>query len=137
MDYSSTSVVYLTFDLICDVNREMIENMGGGYFVPPQNLFNSGSLNFILADVIDPDLNALNHHALKEIAAKISHLIISRHVFNDGNKRTGAHIAFEFLRANRIPVFLDSSIIDLTLSIASGDASIDDLYDWLLDHQES
>jgi len=104
--------------------------------VSPQNLFNPGSLNFILDDVIDPDLDVLNHHALKEIAAKISHQIISHHVFNDGNKRTGGHIAFEFLRANRVPAFFDSSIIELTLSIARGDASIDDLYNWLLNHQE-
>lgn len=137
MDYFGTDVVYLTFDQICDVNREMIEKMGGGHFVSPQNLFNPGSLNFILDEVIDPDLDVLNHHALKEIAAKISHQVISRHVFNDGNKRTGTHIAFEFLRANRVPAFLDSSIIEITLSIASGDASIDDLYNWLLDHQES
>ena len=39
MDYLGTDVVYLTFDQICDVNREMIENMGGGIFCVPSKSF--------------------------------------------------------------------------------------------------
>jgi len=107
-----------------------------GWFVPPNNLLNQGALEYILTDVINPDLDVTNHLALKEIAAKISHQIIARHVFHDGNKRTAAHTAWEFLRANGVCVYLDSSIIDLTDSIARGVGTINNFYSWLKEHQE-
>lgn len=136
MDDFGRGVVYFTSDQVCDVNRKMI-NKQGGLFAPPKNLFNQGALEFILTDVINPDLDIEDRLALKKIAAKIGYHIIRRHVFNDGNKRTGAHVAWAFLRANGVPAFLDSSIIDLTLSIARGDASLNDFISWLKDHQES
>ena len=135
MAYFGTDVVYPTLEQICDVNRRMIER-SNGWFVPPNNLFNQNALEYILTDIINPDLDPGNHLTLKDIAAKISHRIIARHVFHDGNKRTGTHIAWEFLRANGVSVYLDSSIIDLTDSIARGEGTVNDLYSWLKEHQE-
>jgi len=136
MDYSGSGVVYPSFDQICDINRKMVDAKGG-IFTPPKNLLNQGSLEYILADVADPDLDVSNHLLLKEIAAKIGYHIITRHIFYDGNKRTASHIAWAFLRANDIRAFLDSTIIDLTKAIAENDATLEDFSLWLIDHQES
>ncbi len=135
MDYFSSNVAYLTFDQICDVNRRMI-NKKGGLYTPPNNLLNPGALEYILEDIIEPNLDTSDHLALKKNAAKMGHRIIAKHIFNDGNKRTGIHIAWEFLRANGVRVFIDPTIIDLTKSIALGNASIEDFYLWLKNHQE-
>jgi death-on-curing protein len=115
----------------------MIEEKGGGLFTPPKNLLNLGALEYILVNIIDTEWDASNHLFLKEKAASLGYHIISRHVFNDGNKRTASHIVWEFLQANGVQVFLDETIIDLTLSIAEGTASSEDLYSWLTNHQES
>ena len=136
MDHYGTNVAYLSFDQVCDINRKMIEKKGG-LFTPPKNLLNPGSLEYILTDVADPDLDISNHIVLKEIAAKIGYHIITRHVFNDGNKRTAGHIAWAFLRANGVRAFLDSTIIYLTKSIAEKNATLNDFSVWLKNHQES
>jgi death-on-curing protein len=135
MEDFGKDVVYPTADQIADTNRRMIKEFGG-LFVPPDNLFNAGPLNYVL-EVIrdDPDPACTGHFALKEKAARLGYHIISHHVFNDGNKRTGAHVVWEFLSANWIRITLDRSIIDLTRAMAQGYATLGDFVDWLKTHQ--
>jgi death-on-curing protein len=135
MDYSGPSIAFPSFSQICDINRKMIEK-SGGLFSPPDNLMNSGALKYILAEVVNSDPQYIEHSVLKRIAARISHCIMSRHVFNDGNKRTGVQIAWEFLQANTIRIILDSSIINLAQACAINEANVDDLFHWLMGHQE-
>lgn len=135
MDCFSSNVAYLTSDQICDINRRMI-NKKGGLYTPPNNLLNPGALEYILEDIIEPNLDTSNHLTLKKKAAKMGHTIIAKHIFNDGNKRTAIHSAWEFLRANGVCVFIDPTIIDLALSMAQGKSTDKDFFSWLKDHQE-
>jgi death-on-curing protein len=74
---------------------------------------------------------------LKEKAAALAHHIISRHVFVDGNKRTGIHICWAFLQSNDTKLALDLSIIELAETIArENDDDHKSLLMWLHDHQE-
>ena len=61
--------------------------------------------------------------------------IIARHVFWDGNKRTGVFAAWQLLDLNGVIVILDPSIEDLAVDIASGAAGFAELLDWLHKHQ--
>ena len=107
----------------------------GGLFVEPNNLANLNALEYIL-DTIQFSIYGITiYPSLKEKAAAIAHHIISRHVFYDGNKRTGTHIAWEFLRANAREIFLDESIVELTVAIAESKASQEVLLQWLHEHQ--
>ena len=109
----------------------------GGLFVEPDNLLNLNALEYIL-DAIQFSMHGIIiYPTLKEKAAAIAHHIISKHVFHDGNKRTGTHIAWAFLRANGTEVFLDESIIELTVAIAKSEASHEALLQWLHEHQVS
>jgi death-on-curing protein len=74
---------------------------------------------------------------LKQKANAIAYQIISRHVFHDGNKRTAIHIAWEFLRSNGTSLFLNSSIIELSVAISAGESSQEELLEWLHEHQEN
>jgi death-on-curing protein len=135
MEGFSGEIVYLSLDQICDVNRRMIDAFGG-YFEGSDNLRNRESLEYILILVSSFALFGENlYMTLKEKAAAIAHHIISRHIFHDGNKRTGIHAAWEFLHANGVALNLDPTIADLAEAIADSTASYDDLLEWLHDHQ--
>ena len=70
-----------------------------------------------------------------EKAAALGECIIARHVFWDGNKRTGIYATWLFLATNGITINLDASVEDLAVDIASGEAGFDDFVDWLHQHQ--
>lgn len=135
-DPSGQVVIYPTIEQICQVNRRMIQEFGG-VFVPPHNLLNRNTLEYVLAAVRYPvaGLGLYLYPTLKERASAIASRIISGHVFMDGNKRTAIHVAWMFLRSNGIPLFLDLTIVDLAVAIAEGEASHDDLLKWLHEHQ--
>ena len=61
--------------------------------------------------------------------------IIARHVFWDGNKRTGIYATWVFLKANDVIVNLDASVEDLAVGIASGEAGFAELLNWLHQHR--
>ncbi len=136
-DYGK-EIAYPTIEQICEVNRRMVkEEEFGGLFIEPDNLLNLNALEYIL-DAIQSSMHGIIiYPTLKEKAAAIAHHIISRHVFHDGNKRTGTHIAWAFLRANGREVFLDGSIVELTVAIAESEASPEVLLQWLHEHQVS
>jgi death-on-curing protein len=138
MEGYGKEIAYPTIEQICEVNRRMVkEEEFGGLFVEPDNLLNLDALEYIL-DTIQFSMHGINiYPTLKEKAAAVAHHIISRHVFHDGNKRTGTHIAWEFLRANGREVFLDESIVELTVAIAKNEASRGILLQWLHEHQVS
>ena len=61
--------------------------------------------------------------------------LIQNHPFVDGNKRIGAHAMITFLELNNISLeYEDDELIDVILSVASGDSSDEDLVVWLRDH---
>ena len=135
MEDAGGKVIYPTARQVCEVNRRMVEEFGG-LFVPPDNLLNLPALEYILDAVRFPIYNLNIHPTLKEKAAAIAHRIISRHVFQDGNKRTACHIAWEFLRSNGVRLHLDPSVVELAVAIANGAAGEGELLEWLRQHQE-
>lgn len=52
-DPSGQVVIYPTVEQICQVNRRMIQEFGG-VFVPPHNLLNRNTLEYVLAAVRYP-----------------------------------------------------------------------------------
>ena len=128
-------VAYPSLQQVCEVNRRMVEEFGG-FFLPPDNLRNQAALEYVLDAVQSSVYGSTLYPTLKEKAAAITHHIISRHVFYDGNKRTAAHIAWEFLRSNGVLLYLDATIIDLTASVAGSQSVQKDVLLWLHGHQE-
>lgn len=135
MEGISREIVYPTFEQIIDANRQIIRLSGGSFF-HPDNLRNPDSLIYILDAIRFPIFGHDMFPMLEEKAAALGHGIISRHVFHDGNKRTGMHITWEFLQANGVNVFFDWSVIELAVALADGSATRNDLLEWLSDHVE-
>jgi len=132
MEDSGKEIAYPSIEDICEINRRMIEESDGLFF-PPDNLLNLNSLEYILTNIEFPFYEM--YTTIKEKAAALAYHIISRHVFNDGNKRTAAQAAFEFLRANDVSLFIDPSIVELTEEIAENRATQSEVLKWLHEHQ--
>lgn len=68
----------------------------------------------------------------QEKAAKLGYSLISNHAFVDGNKRIGMYVMLAFLEMNGIHISpSDEDVIQLGLAVASGDATYEDMLDWI------
>lgn len=134
MEESGAEITYPTLEQVIDVNRRMVET-SGGRFVQPDNFQNRAALEYILVAISSSIFEHSLFESLKQRAAALAFEIISSHVFIDGNKRTGIHIAWEFLRSINISLSLDHSVEDVAVQIAAGSATRDNLLEWLHDHQ--
>lgn len=72
----------------------------------------------------------------KEKAARLGYSLISNHAFVDGNKRIGMYIMISFLELNGIKIDANNDdVVNLGLSVASGNANYDDILNWINEHK--
>jgi len=135
MEGIGKSLIIPSIKQICDVNRRIIEYSGGD-FIPPNNLRDINSLEYILGAISYTVYGYDLFPSLKDKASALAFQIVYSHVFVDGSKRTGLFIAWEFLHENGIDIYFDDfSVFDLIVSIAKGKATREELLHWLHHHQ--
>lgn len=72
----------------------------------------------------------------EEKAARLGYSLISNHAFVDGNKRIGMYIMISFLELNGIKIDANNNdVVNLGLSVASGNANYDDILNWINEHK--
>lgn len=72
----------------------------------------------------------------EEKAARLGYSLISNHAFVDGNKRIGMYIMISFLELNGIKIDANNDdVVNLGLSVASGNANYDDILNWINEHK--
>ena len=72
----------------------------------------------------------------EEKAARLGYSLISNHAFVDGNKRIGMYIMISFLELNGIKIDANNDdVVNLGLSVASGNANYDDILNWIDEHK--
>lgn len=129
MENSGETLKYLSIDEILRVAEEQV----GQY-----QLLHEDRLHYLVQIVGEQIGGAELFPTLAQKAAVYAHHIITRHIFLDGNKRTGMHCALLFFELNGFPhpLGIDDSIIELSVKIANGtiaDIEIiaDHLQSWL------
>jgi death-on-curing protein len=135
MEGTGGEIVYPSHEQILDINRRLVEEFGG-LFLKPDNVLNQGALEYILEAIKAKLFGVELYPTLLEKASALGFHIITGHIFNDGNKRTGVYILLEFLESNGVKVKLDRSVVDLAVKIAQGEAEEKDLVDWIILHIE-
>jgi len=88
-----------SFSDVIEANRSHILRTGG-HFEPPDNLVNPESLLWIMDAIRFPLGETDLYPTLTEKAAILAHTIICKHVFGDGNKRTGLSVLQTTLTVN-------------------------------------
>ena len=72
----------------------------------------------------------------EEKGARLGYTLISNHAFVDGNKRIGMYIMLTFLEVNGIRLeCTNDEIVDVGLSVASGQMRYEELRDWVFAHR--
>lgn len=100
------------------LNRRLTQASGDDY-VPPDNLREPGSLEWVLDAIQYPLFGVEPYPTLSEKAALLTWTIIDGHVFFDGNKRTGMAALIIFLRLNGCDLGADTEdIIRVALRVA-------------------
>jgi len=138
---------YLLKDDVILINRKTIERHGGN-FIPPFNFLYEDSLNYLIDAVSAKMFGEEIYPSISDKAGLLMFNIISNHVFQDGNKRTGLEAALLFLRLNdyrlsnqlirfglseNAAMVADSNekiLIDFILQVASGKTSLSDVQEW-------
>ena len=76
--------------------------------------------------------------SLQQKAARLCYGLVMDHPFLDGNKRIGAHAMLVFLALNGIELdYTQEELSAIILRIAAGEASSEELLNWLLNHDQN
>ncbi|HEX8458984.1 MAG TPA: type II toxin-antitoxin system death-on-curing family toxin [Pyrinomonadaceae bacterium] len=114
----------LTLSTIVEMNRQTIQSSGGSFFEADDNLEFPGALEYVLGAIEGPIFGHDLYPTVIEKAATIGWTIMARHVFRDGNKRTGTLACATFLELNGYDMYiapdptLDTELIAMTEGVA-------------------
>jgi death-on-curing protein len=129
---------YLSKQQIITINKFQVERFGGN-FVPPQNFLKESNLDYLL-EIIESELfGEPLYPKIYHKAGLYMHSIISNHVFQDGNKRTGLQAANIFLKANNYSYkkqVTNEILTNFTLSVAAGQKIVEEVQKWFEENIE-
>ena len=122
----------LTKKDILQLHSELVSEFGGADGVRDEGLVDSA---------IHAPFQTFNgeslYSSLQSKAASLGFGLIKNHPFIDGNKRIGAHVMLVFLAINGVELeYTQQELIDVVLVVASGEASMAGLAEWILQHQD-
>ena len=114
------------------LHQLLAEATGGSVGVRDQGLLDS-ALEGAFAGFGDQEF----YPTKEEKGARLGYALISNHAFLDGNKRIGLYVMLSFLEMNGIRIrCTDEEPVYVGLSIADGKMGYEDLYNWVIEHEE-
>ena len=114
------------------LHQLLAEATGGSVGVRDQGLLDS-ALEGAFAGFGDQEF----YPTKEEKGACLGYALISNHAFVDGNKRIGLYVMLSFLEMNGIRIqCTDEELVHIGLSIAAGKMGYEELYNWVLEHEE-
>lgn len=127
-----SSCKFLTRSDIIAINEKTIKATNG-LLTGIDNTLNPDSLDYILDAIQSSYFGHEPYPTVVSKAAVLGFNIITRHVFHDGNKRTGIQACFIFLYLNGFLMRLEpiTEVEQVTLSVASGNMELEDFTDWV------
>ena len=124
---------YLTAREIIETNQRLIL-CTGGFIDGAGRLANLNSLEYVV-EIVQEKLGKKEvYPSLSEKAAAYAFHIITRHVFWDGNKRTGMTCTLMFLRLNGyqlVESVAEDEIVEVALMIANGTMDVRSFATWI------
>jgi len=125
-------MIKLSREKVLLLHQLLAEATGGSVGVRDQGLLDS-ALEGAFAGFGDQEF----YPTKEEKGARLGYALISNHAFLDGNKRIGLYVMLSFLEMNGIRIrCTDEELVYVGLSIADGKMGYEDLYNWVIEHEE-
>ena len=125
-------MITLTKGQVLLLHKAIYERYGGSYGVRDEGLLDSA----LEAPFMTFGGQDLHPDELEKIV-RFGYGLISNHPFHDGNKRIGLYVMLSFLEMNGIRIqCTDEELVHIGLSIADGEMGYEELYNWVLEHEE-
>ena len=125
-------MIKLSREKVLLLHQLLAEATGGCVGVRDQGLLDS-ALEGAFAGFGDQEF----YPTKEEKGARLGYALISNHAFVDGNKRIGLYVMLSFLEMNGIRIrCTDEELVYVGLSIADGKMGYEDLYYWVIEHEE-
>jgi len=122
---------------IIEINRRVISDSGGSFYEGDDNLINRGSLEYLLESLTGEMFGRKIYPSVIQQAAALGWNIIVKHVFHDGNKRTGMLACQLFLDFNNhdLPISTgekyDKEAVEIAERIAKGEIDLPQFTEWI------
>jgi death-on-curing protein len=133
MEKARQHVRYLTFQELKDINEKTVLEEGG-FADGAGRLANPNSLHYVVEAAQSRVFGVDLYPSIYLKAACYLYNIITRHVFIDGNKRTGLKAAFFFLGTNgyhEYKTISTNELVKFALNIARGKIDLRQTAKWL------
>ena len=109
----------------------LVEMTGGGVGVRDVGLLESA-----IGSVYQSFGGTELYPTAEEKGARLGFALISNHAFVDGNKRIGLLTMLTYLSLSGVDIrATDDELVDITLSVASGEKDYPELLAWVLNHK--
>lgn len=124
-------MILLRKEKILEMHHELIQRFGGADGISDETLLDSA-----LVAPFQSFSGQELYPTVQEKAARLGYGLIKNHAMVDGNKRLGAHVMMTFLAVNGIEMeYSQEEAIEFFLGVAAGDKTLDQLLEWIIDHQ--
>lgn len=124
-------MIRITLEQVLKMHEQLLSDTGGSNGVRDIGLL-SAALDAPFQTFDNQDL----FPSIQEKAARLGFGLIENHPMVDGNKRIGIHAMLVFLSINGIELeYTQQELYTITLDIASGKRTYQDLLEWLTTHQ--
>lgn len=125
----------LTIEEIIELNRQQIDLYGGSYY-SNGNFLNRDSLVYTLDALDAVSFGYVLYPTIESKAACLAFNIITKHVFQDGNKRTAMSACRIFLLLNGYDLEIleneiDEDVINISIDIATHKIELEEFIDWI------
>ena len=125
-------MIQLTKNQVLKLHEQLIIRSGGEHGVRDETLLDSA-----LAAPFQGFAGQELYPTIQAKAARLAYGIIRNHPMVDGNKRLGTHLMLIFLDMNGIELDYGAKETEaLILGIAAGEVTLEQLLEWVIDHQQ-
>ena len=126
-------MIKIDFNVALRLHKLLTDFTGGSNEIRDYSLLDS-ALNTSFQTFEGKEL----YPSLEEKGARLGFNLIQNHAFVDGNKRIGLLVMLTFLEINGINLkFTDDELVKIGLSLASGQMTYENLFDWIKTHEKT
>ena len=125
-------MITLSKEQVLRLHERLIEATGGS-----TGIRDEGMLDSALSNPFQSFGGEELYSSIQEKAARLCFGLVKNHSMVDGNKRLGTHVMLVFLALNGYELsYSQKELSDTILALASGEIGVEDIRQWIIEHQK-